>query len=173
MGNRLGGREQAYREQPEFRPRRHLGADRGHRARLLRLADHLRHPGGQRRRLARVPRRAFASLGLPLADLVSSELEPATEVAGPPKLAGATVRGDGAVRRFRIAAAEARHPAAKGQPVSLRKAVTMDSTERSMSSLVVLWPQMEMRMAARPCHLVPPTQHTPSSWTPWMTSVVT
>src|SRR6185312_9890038 len=39
------------------------------------------------------------------------------------------------------------------------------STERSASASVVLQFDTEIRIAARPCHVVPPSQHVPSSWT--------
>jgi hypothetical protein len=53
-----------------------------------------------------------------------------------------------------------------------RCARTIDSAERSMSPSVVRQLETEMRMASRPAQLVPPTQHTPSSWTRAMTAAV-
>ncbi len=48
----------------------------------------------------------------------------------------------------------------------------MASAERSMSSAVVCQPDTETRMAARPAHVVPPSQHVPSRWTASMTARV-
>ena len=46
------------------------------------------------------------------------------------------------------------------------------SADRSMSASVVAQLETEMRMAAMPCHVVPPAQHVPSSWTAAMTARV-
>ena len=48
----------------------------------------------------------------------------------------------------------------------------MASAERSMSAGVVCQPDTEMRIAARPRHMVPPSQHVPSRWTASMTARV-
>ena len=48
----------------------------------------------------------------------------------------------------------------------------MASAERSMSSSVVCQPETEIRIAARPFQVVPPSQHVPSRWTAAMTAAV-
>ncbi len=46
------------------------------------------------------------------------------------------------------------------------------STDRSASASVVLQFETEIRIAAMPCHVVPPSQHVPSAWTAAMTARV-
>ena len=46
------------------------------------------------------------------------------------------------------------------------------ATDRSASASVVLQFETEIRIAARPCQVVPPSQHVPSAWTAAMTARV-
>ena len=61
-----------------------------------------------------------------------------------------------------------RYPA----PSTSARQARMAAAERSMSSSVVCQPETEMRIAARPAHVVPPSQHVPSRWTASMTARV-